>query len=112
MVEAAGVESQIGAFANWLTSRDFWANSLKRGQVLPLVVSTHVDGEPHRSTGFMETCWRRRESFLELPAALDAKEASRRLQKTARCTGIMASSCRSYGSQGVPPTVDQPRSLK
>jgi hypothetical protein len=24
IVEAAGVESQIGAFSNWLTTRDFW----------------------------------------------------------------------------------------
>lgn len=68
-MEAAGVERQIGAFFNWLTTHDFWPNSLTRRQLLPLVVSTDVDGNPRTSILFLETLRRRRESDPKRPAA-------------------------------------------
>ena len=66
MVETAGVESGIGAFRNYLTTRDFWAKRRDEGNYLPSSFPLASSKTPQRPTRFAETLWRRRDS---MPAA-------------------------------------------
>jgi len=76
MVEAAGVEGEIGAIVNLLMARDFWVNAFARWQLPPIADFTDVLEKHPKSTRLLEGYWRRRD---DAPAAI-AISCSRGLQ--------------------------------
>jgi hypothetical protein len=61
MVEAAGVERELGAIVNCLMARDFWAKAFYWWHLPPVAHPTDVPEKHSESTWFLERYWRRRE---------------------------------------------------